>query len=279
MQRTKWKWDADVPPHFTEFADTMADLDILLESHVNHFMAGAAEGEIRDEVENVYIRSAVLLLCSSWEAYVEDLLTAAVAFLVSKTDDPTRLPKTLRKSVVRMLESEKHELAAWGLAGGGWKVIVRNLLEQRVSSLHSPKSSKIAELYREFLDIDILSCWNWTWSSDKLAIHDVEFDCTNTIYFIDHMVSVRGCVAHGRATDQPLTSFLLMNYGLRIYKLVALMHSAVADRLESITDHSPWRKFSANIDFFPILKAEPAATEYIDEKNVGLKPPTVRFEL
>jgi hypothetical protein len=46
MQRKKWKWHPDVPQHFIEFADTMADLDILLESHVNHFMSGAAEGEL-----------------------------------------------------------------------------------------------------------------------------------------------------------------------------------------------------------------------------------------
>ena len=261
MQRKKWKWHPDVPQHFIEFADTMADLDILLESHVNHFMSGAAEGEIRNETETVYIRSAVLLLCSSWEAYVEDLLTAAVDFLVSQTDAPTRLPKTLRKSVVRMLEAEKNELAAWGLAGDGWKEIVSKLLEQRVGSLHSPKSTKIAEIYREFLDIDILSCWNWTWSSEKLQIRDVEFDCANTIYWIDHMVYVRGCVAHGRPTDLPLTSFLIMNYGLRIHKLLALMHSAVADHLESITKLAPWRKFSSNIDFFPILKEEVADPE------------------
>jgi len=258
MSKKSWKWNPEVPVHFVNFGNTMADLDTLLKSHVDHFMDGAADGEIREESETVFIRSAVLLLCATWEAYVEDLLTASVTHLLEKTSDPDKLPTMLRRAIARKLEADKNELASWQLAGEGWRTIVKEFLSLRVGSLHSPKSENIKRIYEEFLGLDILECWNWTWSSKERGISDVEFDRANTIYFIDHMVSVRGGIAHGRPADQPITNFLLMNYGLRVHKLLDIMHNYVANHLESLTGETPWKRVKSNIDLYPLLKVETA---------------------
>lgn len=106
------------------FEENREDVERLMEIHGD--LAGDAPGRKRGvEVLN---KSAIVLMCAVWEAYCEDLAAEAVEHLVVHAEAATALPKALLKTIAAELESDKNDLAIWGLAGDGWKTILRSRL-------------------------------------------------------------------------------------------------------------------------------------------------------
>lgn len=66
-------------------------------------------------------RSGVVMLCASWELYVESLLVEAVHWLTSQHADPSTLPKAVKKTLASYVRNHKHHLMPLSLAGAGWK--------------------------------------------------------------------------------------------------------------------------------------------------------------
>lgn len=151
-------------------------------------LAGDAPGRKRGvEVLN---KSAIVLMCAVWEAYCEDLAAEAVEHLVVHAEDATALPKALLKTIAAELESDKSDLAIWGLAGDGWKTILRSRLaditKRRNRSLNTPKSGNIDALFEEAVGLAKVSA-SWQW-------HNVTAAKARTK--LDGYVTQRGDVAH-----------------------------------------------------------------------------------
>jgi hypothetical protein len=67
-------------------------------------------------------KSAIVLTCAFWEAFVEDLASESLRHLAEHAESPSMLPLDLRKSVVKAIlrnQKNKNELAPWDLAGDG----------------------------------------------------------------------------------------------------------------------------------------------------------------
>jgi hypothetical protein len=143
------------------FENNRNDVERLMEIHGD--LAGDTPG--RKHGVEVLNKSAIVLMCAVWEAYCEDLVAEAVDHLVTNAKDASVLPKALRKTIASELESDKNDLAAWDLAGDGWKTILRSRLvditERRNRSLNNPKSGNIDSLFEEALGLrNVSASWH-----------------------------------------------------------------------------------------------------------------------
>ena len=71
-------------------------------------------------------RSGVLMLCASWELYVEELAIEMAGYLSECAKSPGCLPepvpRTIANIIVNAIKSQKnHELMPLTLAGDGWR--------------------------------------------------------------------------------------------------------------------------------------------------------------
>jgi len=131
-------------------------------------------------------KSAVVLLVACWEAYVEDLVQAALGFMTKNCTDHRSFPK----SVLERIASKNSGIDAWNLAGDGWKVALqtnlKEVLARTIGTLNTPKTTQVDELFKKSLGIDPLSsCWYWKGRS-----------IAQTTEALDALVTLRGSIAH-----------------------------------------------------------------------------------
>ncbi|MGD9873530.1 MAG: HEPN domain-containing protein [Kiritimatiellia bacterium] len=139
---------------------------------------------------DVVLRSAIVLLVTYWEAYIEDIVSEGVAHLVEHVPDPNNLPKELLKAIARELKTDKNEIAIWRLASDGWRELLTQRLpgfrERRNRSFNTPKSDQTRQFVCEALGIsDITLCWKI--DKDEPA---------QTCKVLDKVVELRGQIAH-----------------------------------------------------------------------------------
>jgi hypothetical protein len=101
------------------FVSNCADVDRLVEIHKD--IAGDAPG--RKYGVEVLNKSAIVLICAFWEAYIEDVVAEGLAAIVTNAPDPGSLPEKLRKIVAKSIKTDVNELSPWALAGDGWKAV------------------------------------------------------------------------------------------------------------------------------------------------------------
>lgn len=132
-------------------------------------------------------RSGILMLCASWELYIEELLVEATSCLVRAVPDVKSLPKQTQKTLSEHVKDHKHELKPLDLAGDGWQLVLDAYARELASSLNTPKTAPINQMFKRTLGIeDISSSW--------------------TVQGIDDFVTVRGEIAHkgSQAMSHPL---------------------------------------------------------------------------
>ena len=147
---------------------------------------------------DIVLRSAVVMLVTYWEAYVEDIVTEGVAHLVKHASDPQKLPKELRKAIAKELKADKNDIAIWQLAGDGWRSLLTkrlpDLTKGRNRSFNTPKSGQTREFVRSALGIDnITSSW-------KVDSKESAESCQT----LDKLVELRGKIAHRGKLSKPL---------------------------------------------------------------------------
>lgn len=176
----------------TTFQQNQADVNRLLEIHTQ--LAGDVPGrKYRVEVLN---KSAIVLICAYWEAYIEDVVSEALDFLVANAPDVTKLPVELRKFIASEIKKDPHDLSPWKMAGTGWQSVVRtNLAAAKTKHLdnwNTPKAPNIAGLCKQALGLqDLPSAWKWQKCSTATAAQK-----------LNDFVTLRGAIAHrGKAAE------------------------------------------------------------------------------
>lgn len=278
--KRKWRWHDDFPQHLRSFAALMSDLDELQAAHLQFLIAegrkgkdGGGQNSSEDheqhiiERDTVYFRSAVLLLCAVWEAFVEDLLRNAVTFLIENVIDTGKLPLSIRKIAAQDVKNDKHELSPWFLAGDHWKAHLTKLCDQRIQAFNTPKSEQIRSMYFDFLGINIIDAWEWDYSSEDTG--SLKFDKENTVEFIDRFVSLRGAIAHGRRPSEMPGMFFLANVAVRMHQVATLMHNTVSTALAEATNTPCWRLINFNLDWRPYL-----TTDEVENSKTKLSAPS-----
>jgi hypothetical protein len=116
---------------------------------IHETLGGSGPGR-RHSLE-VLNKSAIVMTCAFWEAFVEDLAADALKHLARHATSARDLSIDLRKSILDELRREKNELAMWDLADGEWRDILRRrakrITEAADRSLSSPTSQKVDEFF------------------------------------------------------------------------------------------------------------------------------------
>ena len=122
----------------------------------------ASETAGRKYAVQILNKSAIVLLVACWEAFVEDLASESLEFLILNADDHTVFPDF----VLERVGSNCGGKNAWKLAGDGWKQALRNNLtemqKRATKSLNTPKTAQVDELFKKTIGLNKLSsCWRW----------------------------------------------------------------------------------------------------------------------
>ncbi len=175
-------------------------------------------------------KSAFVLITAFWEGFCEDLAEEGLVHLVEHLPSPTKLPKHLRKRIAKELMDEKDETAAWKLAEGGWRSVMRtrmdDLTEERNRRLNTPKTEQIRTLFAESIGLpNVDRHWVWSGMSSVRAAER-----------LDEYVTLRGAIAHrGDVTDQELRKKQVLKYQQHVKGLARTTYQAVAEHVELST--------------------------------------------
>jgi hypothetical protein len=155
---------------------------------IHKTLGGAGPGR-RHNLE-VLNKSAIVLTCAFWEAFVEDLTAEALKHLAQHSKASQSLPIELRKSIAKELAHKKHELAPWDLADDEWRKVLQERAEKIVSitdrTLSSPTSNRVDEFFMTQAGMAHVSdAWRWSGTSASQARRK-----------LDDFVSLRNAIAH-----------------------------------------------------------------------------------
>ncbi|MEK4091711.1 HEPN domain-containing protein [Viridibacillus sp. FSL H8-0110] len=206
----------------------LKDIERLLDNHET--VKGTGKG--KRALDHI-TRSTILLLVASWELYIEEVVIESVEILIEKLDNPINLPNAVKKSISNYVKNDKNELAAFKLAGEGWKNIYRELIVAETDRLNTPKKDPINILFNRYLGLVNVSQY---WKTNSL----------NTI------VTHRGQIAHRVKSINYVTVNEVELYIEEIKQHVIETDKILCSYLKRITTHTPWYITYPSIDA-PIL--------------------------
>ncbi|MEU3742890.1 HEPN domain-containing protein [Streptomyces sp. NPDC032198] len=165
------------------------------------------------------VRASLILLCTAWETYVEDVIREAARAIVESPDlTPEGLPDPLRQRITNRVKSKN----PWLLAGDGWKTYTLQCVEEQVGgqALNTPDYNNVNKLLEQILDLPkaLEQC---TWQgmpSDRVTT------------YLDDVIQIRGEAVHRGTTPGDLNITGVLDWHGWITRL--------SDRLDSlITEH------------------------------------------
>lgn len=205
---------------FNTFRYNLVDVDRLTESH--EALRGTNQGK---KGLGHITRSAIVMLCASWEMYVEHLLLEGIDYLTSHVKSPDELPMPVQKELASAVRNSKHDLKPLALAGTGWKQVLKDHGSNETDRLNTPKSTNINLLFVSLLGISRLSD-SWEISAE----------------IVDEFVSARGEIAH-RGRHAPYTQLGKLNdHKSNIYRVACNTDNHVSESIKAIITNGrkPW---------------------------------------
>jgi len=207
---------------YDAFTSNRADVDRLMQLHGD--ISGGAPG--RKYGVAVLNKSAIVLLCASWEAYCEDIVSEVVQHFVDHAPDANALPQALRNRIATDLHTDKMKM--WTLAGDGWRAVLQarlaDLKVERDRKLNTPKTSQIKQLFADHAGYgDITSEWYWHGRTVDSA--------TDTL---DEFVTLRGAIAHRVEADSATHKATVTKYTQFIGRLVRRIDGVMVEHAEII---------------------------------------------
>ena len=206
---------------YQSFRYNIVDVDRLINSHAALSGTGLGKRGLGH-----ITRSGVVMLCASWELYLEQLLLESARYYTKRLELPSELPKDVQKSISRHVKSSKHELKPLQLSGDGWKGVYLDYVRAGTGKLNTPKTSNVNTMYGDLLgDPKLSACW---------AIGEAA---------IDGFVTVRGDIAHRGRHAAYIPIWQLQQYRNNIYVAAVDTDNHISDFLRAITpgNRKPWR--------------------------------------
>ena len=210
-----------------KFAENRKDVERLVEIHVD--LVGDESG--RKYGVEVLNKSAVVLICAAWEAYVEDLVQEGLGHICTHCPDPNRLPPNLQREIADEIkrESGSNPVAPWKLAANGWRTELQNnltrLKAQYVHHWNTPKSDKVDFLIEKSLGLANLSS---NWKRTTLTV-------TKARKKLDDYVGLRGDIAHRLTPSKTVYKHNVTGFLEHVARLVEFTDNAVNRHLHSTT--------------------------------------------
>lgn len=207
---------------YIEFEKNIVDVDHLISTHAAMNNGGRGKKGLGH-----ITRSGIVMLCATWELYIESLLCESLKILTDRKNSPKDLPTLIKKTLSKLVKEDKHELKPLELAGDGWRSTLLNYAKAETDLLHTPKSEKLDILYKRYLGMINFSN-QWTTSSADL----------------DSFVSKRGEIAHKGRQANYIKIGELKSDRETIDNLVTEIDKLILDYLITLdpTMNQPWRK-------------------------------------
>lgn len=212
--------------HGNAFIDNLIEVDRL--SSIHRQVTSSGPGRKYDV--QVLHKSAIVLLVSCWEAYIEDLARELLIHMTAEADDPKVFPN----NVLKIAASINSGMNSWKLAGEGWKQVLHGnldrVLAKTTGSLNTPKTAQTNKLFLETVGLqDIAS--NWLWQGRKAEDAQKQ---------LDRLVSLRGDIAHRVTTSSSVTLKNVRSARGLINRIAVKSHNAACAHLERQIGSSPW---------------------------------------
>lgn len=214
-----------MPSAIISFSDNRTDVDRLIEIHTS--IGGSGRGR-RWNLEVLH-KAAIVLTCSIWEAFVEDLIKEAVNHIAQQLTNPDDLPKHLKQQIAKKIRADQNELSPWSLAGAGWQNVLRSNATQLVGAvagrLNTPKSPQIKELFDKSLGIaDVTASWRRRRMTPSQAATK-----------LDGFITLRGAIAHRGQGASAVTKIQADDFISLVSELVRFTDGTVRDHVQSVT--------------------------------------------
>ena len=178
---------------------------------------------------DVLFRSAIVLMVSHWEAYVEDICEEALDHIVTNISDHQKLPKELKKQVAKEIKNSLNENEAWELADHGWKNYVRKRMEyfrqERNRSFNTPKSENTKIFVMKILGIEEI-CECWAFDSKDSAIISKQLDA---------LIEIRGEIAHRGRIGKKLDAKFITEQNAFLRKLASKTGGRINKHVKKVT--------------------------------------------
>lgn len=214
-----------VPPSLAReaFDKNLADVNRLLDIHRR--VSGHRRG--RRWGVSVLNRSAIVLLCATWEAYCEDIVGEVVEHFTGHAE-ARRLPAALRKKIAAEFR-QADGMRMWSLADDGWKAALRERLgqfkEERDRGLNTPKPQNVKALFHEHAGYeDITEAWKWQGKSVDQAEAE-----------LIALVKLRGSIAHRVDSITTVNLRTVEKYMRLVGRLVETTDAAMQTHAQRIT--------------------------------------------
>ena len=212
-----------------QFDENASDIDHLVDLREGAAYLYEANGEAAPEGIDVLFRSAVVLMVSHWEAYVEDICHEGLDHMVAHLTDPKKLPKELKKQAAKELKASQNEIAVWDLAGDRWKEYMRHRIaaswDARQRSFNTPKAANTREFIKLILGIeDIGRAWSFDGKKSSKVANQ-----------LDRLVAIRGEIAHRGRSHQEIDSEFVTDHTQFLRRLVAKTGGRINRHLKHVT--------------------------------------------
>lgn len=217
-----------------KFNENAEDVDNLIDIYKGLVTVYNETGGGEPDGAGVLFKSAIVLLVSNWEAYIEDITSEALEHIVRESKNSSGIPKEIKKKIRSAILAEKNEIEMWNLADDGWRDYLLKRLShyksERNKNFNSPKSTKTIEFIRDNLGIDDISTY---WIPDKNHPEDIKKE-------LDKFIEVRGSIAH-RGKIQVTIDLAYVKKHLKLIRYIAsITGGKISTHVKRITGKALW---------------------------------------
>jgi len=115
-------------------------------------------------------RGGILMLCASWEFFMEELLLESIELLNAEGISISRLPGSVKKRISLKISDDKNDIKAFDLAESGWRSLWKVYAKLDTELLNTPNQEKLDILYNRYLGISSISQSWTTYSADEINL-------------------------------------------------------------------------------------------------------------
>lgn len=217
-----------------QFDSNIRDIHLLLDHYFRDELLAESGGAKIPERADVLFRSAIVLLVSHWEAYIEDICEEALQLIVKEAPSSKALSDDIKRHIARELKESKNELEPWKIADGGWRQLLTVRLGQmkdaRNRIFNSPKTSNVSDFVERTLGLKNIQS-NWKLEDYSAA------DCAEKL---DELIEIRGSIAHRGKSRAPIDKIWIEDH-LRFIEMIASKTGGSINRhVRKMTGASLW---------------------------------------
>ena len=188
---------------YVNFLLAVNEIRALLDFH----RAARRSSTQRDPSWEAFKKAGIILIVTSWETFIEDILELHVDQQLEKASSPQEFKNAfdaIAQSWYQAIRTkqDKHpkhpDFVEW--TGDNWKRLIRDRLREELIGLNTPKSQSIRDLSARYLDADVTENWVWPGMSAQRAREK-----------LDELIVLRGELAHRTGDYFDVTTSVPLN--------------------------------------------------------------------